>query len=355
MKTLKMRHTIFLEKVNPLKSQTEFFWDEILERKICYILSFCSYIPNSTNGQYNDCWSLSSKSIGDYFIENISSGTVEEMNMRYIEYCFSNKSKSTTHTVKIFQCSEWKINDIPQSITCFINLYSFLCNEIKENSLLVHSLYLPDSRVSVFISFAYIVESMLNNENTNDPMKIVKISKDQGHCGPLTKIDFAFLLRSVIEYFVKRNKLYIGRNMKIFNENYNNFIKKTHGKFIINDKKFYHFFNYANTLTKEKIRSYCGIENKICLFEEEDMKRKCSKFYKILNFQNKEKEFNPTSARKAIRYDNIPCFDEYLACYYRRNIDINDLVDNFVHANELAYLHINDIIRRIIICQASFI
>uniref|UniRef100_A0A0N4ZN16 Tyrosine-protein phosphatase domain-containing protein n=1 Tax=Parastrongyloides trichosuri TaxID=131310 RepID=A0A0N4ZN16_PARTI len=336
---------------NPQKNQIEIFWKEIIKRNISIILVFCSSIPNiKDNSQYNFDWPFSIKLFDDYIIEKTGKEEIKYMNMHYTKYKIKHKYDLQEHSIKIYYLSEWEINKIPESITEFIKLYVYLCKEAKGSPILLHSSYLPDSRISLFVMFIYIVEAMINNENRKNPMEIIKIAKDQGHCGPINIFEFAFLLRSVIEYFTKKEKLRISKSMRNYITQYNQFMEYGFSKINIFDNNLRSFMNYVNTLTPERIQTFYGIHNKICILNEQEIKRRCSKFYEMLEYQYNEVNDNDND-KKIIKYYNIPCYnDEILST--KKDCSKNEQLDEYLHGNVIKFPFSKNYDRKIILCQA---
>uniref|UniRef100_A0A0N4ZMM6 Tyrosine-protein phosphatase domain-containing protein n=1 Tax=Parastrongyloides trichosuri TaxID=131310 RepID=A0A0N4ZMM6_PARTI len=338
---------------NPHKCDIDLFWKQVFRRKIKVIINFSFTIPFEEDSQYNSFWLFDSNNLTDYKLEKITKENEIELGIYCIECKLCSLITNKSRNIKVFYVDEWDINSVPPSYIYITKLYDIICNNAKEDSVLFHTSYLPDSRISSMIAFVYIIESMVNDDKINDPLQIIRISKEYLHCGPLDKNDIALIIYNIFEYFSNIKIINNSRSMRKFRNIFINYTVNQPEQVIPVKSEYKNIFSYGLNLSKEKIRILHDITKKIALYNDDELQFMCSNFYNVLYFQNKEELGDEVNYKNVVRYENIPCLNSNPIYNIKdKKLYSDKLIDIFLHGNEFIYKTNQNKERNMIICQS---
>uniref|UniRef100_A0A0N4Z5M1 Tyrosine-protein phosphatase domain-containing protein n=1 Tax=Parastrongyloides trichosuri TaxID=131310 RepID=A0A0N4Z5M1_PARTI len=348
---------------NPFDYQSNEFWKEIFKRNISLIFSFKSPYSFLLQPQYDPNWIFDLKETDDFQFSKIEEHKYMNTSIFYTKLSIKNVKLKTKHQVKIFYIADWDINTPPQSLEYFISLYNLISTNSGRNPLLLHSTYHPDSRISLYVAFAYIVESLSKYDEEINPIGILQSAKKTGHCSIMDGNDFGFLICAIFEYFSKKEIWEESKRIRKFKNEYARDGKIFNKKVMSIGMKYRNILHYVSRLLcDQKIVSYYGVVDKFCMYDEKVLSRKCSNFYRFLHSQllgfikvngavSDDGGEESMYYRKFIRYIDVPCYDEGSVMDIDKS-NFNDYVGNFVHGNKFIYETANDSFRKFIICQS---
>uniref|UniRef100_A0A0K0E9Q8 Tyrosine-protein phosphatase domain-containing protein n=1 Tax=Strongyloides stercoralis TaxID=6248 RepID=A0A0K0E9Q8_STRER len=326
------------------------FWKMIISEQISTILFISSPIYSVNDELFKlylnlECESFDGLIINiqeKYMIEHLTT-TVIVLNLKMNEY--------QNYSVTIFIVDDWKINEIPESSTNLIDLYEEICNVANEFPILIHEINMPGSRTFTFIYFASIIERFINDKTIADPMIIIRIIKEQRSGGSLSLMECAFLLNSIIEYFLSKEILLQDEIMNSFFSNYNDYINSLYSKIQNIDMEKSNFLNYINNLDLERIRGFDDLIQRTYILPDNILKLICTQFYTTLE----EEKLNNLEGYKKIRYENVPSLNEYILYNSFGELTLNNINQNYLNLNHFFYQIKDKKYRKLIMSQAPLL
>uniref|UniRef100_A0A0N4ZEK9 Tyrosine-protein phosphatase domain-containing protein n=1 Tax=Parastrongyloides trichosuri TaxID=131310 RepID=A0A0N4ZEK9_PARTI len=292
----------------PMKLKNEEYIMAIDQESIKTIVTFKSSVPETAK-VFNDSDKIFTTCAYGSISTEIDKGTlIKNANVRFKHFVVEKKNLKIVSKIKLIEVYDWEINELPESISRFIDIYDKVTEIAGKDAVLLQCCHLPDPRVSLFAGFAYIVEGMINNKFFRNPINLLNEAKCLGHCGPLSLLEYGFLIASVFEYFIKKKIIKHDEKMKLFIENFNKY-KEEKNKMLLYrvDNKVYHtLLNYINSLTLEKVRTYYGIHKKVY-----DCSHHLDAICKVFSYVDKIQFQNSFGPPKPIKHRVYKMVDAY--------------------------------------------
>ncbi|CEF60811.1 Protein-tyrosine phosphatase,receptor/non-receptor type domain and Protein-tyrosine/Dual specificity phosphatase domain and Protein-tyrosine phosphatase, catalytic domain-containing protein [Strongyloides ratti] len=336
----------YIDKISPQKkyiisdgpsnNNINYFWELLYRENVKVIVAFIdieddnvNYWPKKSSQKYGN--------INVEFIKNLSANDISHLSIYHFQMTVDvGKPKEIT----LFHINNWKEHEIPKTDLYITKLYDVISSYSGNNITLIHSSKQPDSRSYIYLYFSCVYEVMKEKKNISNPMEIIKDIRENFYGGSISAIEYAFIIKSLISYFMEKNMLLDLINHRLeFNEQYKKYKYKYDSRNIYKDEKVKYFIRFVNMIDRGKLRY---LYDKFIITKKVDKKyitKKCSRFYAILQTPNKTK----------IRHPELPCYDKHSI-----NIGEKDStnVEGFIHANEMIYKYGNGKERKIIMCQA---
>uniref|UniRef100_A0A0N5C718 Tyrosine-protein phosphatase domain-containing protein n=1 Tax=Strongyloides papillosus TaxID=174720 RepID=A0A0N5C718_STREA len=253
------------------------------------------------------------------------------------------KDGGETKNLEIYHVSNWKENDIPQSDLQFVNMYQEIIKDSQKKNILIHSPEGTGARVYMFTYFACIYDALKTDNDTDCPLKIIKMMREQRYGGNIVPYEFAYVIKALVTNFFN-NKILVDFSSRRadFYSSYDTYFYdylRRQAKMDENVKK---FLDFVNIVDEGKIYEYKSVFDTLGRMDP-DILPEYSK-----RFQNAVKNHKEGKDKKRFRYSDIPCIDA-------NGITINgkpeDDKESFIHANKFEYKTVNGT-RKLILCQA---
>ncbi|CEF62422.1 Protein-tyrosine phosphatase, receptor/non-receptor type domain and Protein-tyrosine/Dual specificity phosphatase domain and Protein-tyrosine phosphatase, catalytic domain-containing protein [Strongyloides ratti] len=326
----------------PTKEKINYFWELLYRENVKVVIAFIDQQNNdiSIDDKNFNYWPKKKEKYGNVsvqFIKNLSVDEATHLSITKFEMTVNvGKPKELT----LFQVNNWNEHEIPRSDLYLTKLYDVISPYTGGSKILIHSPHQPDNRVYIFMYFSCIFEVMKKDINSTNPMIIIKNIRENFYGGSISAIEYTFIIKSLISYFMEKQMLIDLINHGLsFTEQYNNYKYKFDIYESYEDSPIKTFIKFVGLIDYGKLRYFYERFIKTQIINEKVLNKKCSRFYSILKTEKKNK----------IRYPEIPCFD-------RNSLNIGEKdstnVEGFIHANEMIYKYGEEKERKIIMCQA---
>uniref|UniRef100_A0A0N5A2D9 Tyrosine-protein phosphatase domain-containing protein n=1 Tax=Parastrongyloides trichosuri TaxID=131310 RepID=A0A0N5A2D9_PARTI len=364
----------------PTKENFASFWNMIINEGVKAIVAIIYQSENDTKEKYQQYWPVDTAKYGDIVVKNLG---IKESNVLLAKiYNLQIDDKGVIKTIPFYLIGGWKNGGIPDSPSELVELYNSISECADNGSVLIHSSSQPGSRTFLFTFFGAIVETLENGRNIDEEdqwngMLIMKRVREQIYGGALSGLEFAYLVISIIEYFVKKKILFEDDKIFYFHKCFNDYVHELKLKEASCVSPIKSFLLYVNSLDKGKIEALSVtfdtlnakkiLETECELFNEiEDIQRDLEELAKEKYVANKKKELNLKPDDKvpfpsmmfrekyfAIRWLDIPCLDANTVLGYD-STSSKDRFKDFMNANEFTY-KLNKFERKMIMCQAPLV
>ncbi|CEF67285.1 Protein-tyrosine phosphatase, receptor/non-receptor type domain and Protein-tyrosine/Dual specificity phosphatase domain and Protein-tyrosine phosphatase, catalytic domain-containing protein [Strongyloides ratti] len=326
----------------PTKEKINYFWELLYRENVKVVVTFIDQQNNdiSIDDKNFNYWPKKKEKYGNVtvqFIKNLSVDEATHLSITKFEMTVNvGKPKELT----LFQVNNWNEHEIPRSDLYLTKLYEVISPYTGGSKILIHSSHQPDNRVYIFMYFSCIFEVMKKDINSTNPMIIIKNIRENFYGGSISAIEYTYIIKSLISYFMEQNMLIDLINHGLsFTEQYNNYKYKFDIYESYEDSSIKSFIKFVGLIDYGKLRYFYERFIKTQIINEKVLNKKCSRYYAVLKTERKNK----------IRYPEIPCFD-------RNSINIGEKdstnVEGFIHANEMIYKYGEEKERKIIMCQA---
>uniref|UniRef100_A0A0N4ZNU0 Tyrosine-protein phosphatase domain-containing protein n=1 Tax=Parastrongyloides trichosuri TaxID=131310 RepID=A0A0N4ZNU0_PARTI len=350
----KYKINLFLK--TPHDHYIESFWEEIIKRNITTIFYFRSLMPeeNDYDYRYNNKL-FTTRNYGSYSVTVTAESKESNTYISYKNLTLISNDKGT-YFLKVYTIENWDINTPPVRVSYLYNLYSKLTCVSNSYNVLIYANLLPDSRVSLLVSYIYVIEVMKNDPSNDNFMIIIKTARKFKHIGPLSDHESIYLLESLLKYFVSKKILKNGKNMRRLTQDIDNYFKSYEELIECFPPQYDYIYHYIESLSDDKIKSYYGITKKFIIKDEKEMQRRCSYYYDVYGNQLecswvdnhcgcriKNKHHN-----YCIRYKNIPFYNDD-ELYDAKSNFVNEV---FIPGNLFKYRIFDSMERKLILCQS---
>uniref|UniRef100_A0A0N4ZWQ1 Tyrosine-protein phosphatase domain-containing protein n=1 Tax=Parastrongyloides trichosuri TaxID=131310 RepID=A0A0N4ZWQ1_PARTI len=287
-----------------------------------------TYWPNKTAAVYDD--------IKVEYVEDTNND--KNINIRMcFKLTYQNKEQKT---LIIYHVSDWKEYDMPLTTKFLTELYKSVSECAGKRTVLIHNSQSVGSRAFIFTFFSCIFEKMIENSITENPMEIIKEIRENCFGGNISRIEFAYIITTLIENFFDKGYLIDKDSIKLkFFEDFNAYvhespiaIKNARADLI----ELLKFLLVSDQLKVAEVINQC---KRVQVYPLDVLETKCQRHLKVMK----------TNSKNKLRYPRIYCLDYATICI--SGVPAND-VKSFIHANEMIYDMAGGKKRKLIMCQA---
>uniref|UniRef100_A0A0N4Z5M5 Tyrosine-protein phosphatase domain-containing protein n=1 Tax=Parastrongyloides trichosuri TaxID=131310 RepID=A0A0N4Z5M5_PARTI len=340
----------------PKTEEFNIFWEMIYEENVGVIVAIIYQNSSSNVKPYERYWPEKSQKYGDIMIENIGTQTYPKVSSSltrlHLKKIGEEKKKKPLY---IFFVYGWRRNTILYSFNELVMMDKIISTIADTSTVLLHTRDLPGTRIFMYIYFASIIQSMINDTTLSDPMEVIKPIREQRGGSSISGKEFVFLTGAVINYFVQNKLLIEDKDMEEFWKKYHKYILLINLKEVSMNEKIQSFLFYINLLDAGKIYGFSEIVKSTGMLSENELKVKCSKFYQVIETQIINDTIGSNIPYKN-RYDDVPCLDEtavYSGKHSGKDQKRDDIYNVFLNANIMKYKLMDGVNERsIIMCQA---
>ncbi|CEF59251.1 Protein-tyrosine phosphatase,receptor/non-receptor type domain and Protein-tyrosine/Dual specificity phosphatase domain and Protein-tyrosine phosphatase, catalytic domain-containing protein, partial [Strongyloides ratti] len=321
----------------PSSNNVSQFWEMIFEEKVQVIVAFVYNVVMNASEPFEIYWpTKKSTTYGKLTVINEGETDSFIKNVTTINFKIIKEGRNDI-ILRLFYVNDWKENTIPDNINNLAGLYEEVDKIAGNNPVLIHSSSINGPRTFLFVFFAGIVESLINDKIFYEPMKVIKKIKKQKHCSYISSIEYAYLIFSVVEYLA--NNKYILMNGLYFKyfEMFVNYAYNTMGKMKINDK-YLNLFKFFISLDTNYINRLVDLSDKEGILTSEEIKIKCQRSTLLNEY---EKQLPPPSRRMHGRRNHFPgqnCLDNN-AINFNISTNIRNPFDKMSMANEMTFIN----------------
>uniref|UniRef100_A0A0K0EKL1 6-cysteine protein n=1 Tax=Strongyloides stercoralis TaxID=6248 RepID=A0A0K0EKL1_STRER len=326
----------------PEPEKMQYFWELLYHEDVKVVIAFVYEREDFFSNKYNKYyWPQDKETYGKVTVEFLEK---EQTNLSFIAI---NRFKLTLNNgeskeLKIFHARNWREYNVPCSDFDFISLYKEVSECSKGGNVLLHSSQGTGSCVFIYTYFACIFEVMKDDKSVENPMDVIKKVREKRYEENMGTLEYAFIIKNLVLYFFDQKMLVDGIKFEgIFNKKIQTYIYNLENKKPITNTDIETFTKFANTLDSKKFTSLCENFSKVEVLSNEDLQKRCSRFYAVSQLKNIKK----------IRDPNIPCLD--LTSVSIKGKTSKD-TDGFIHANMMTYKYKGKKERKIIMCQGPF-
>uniref|UniRef100_A0A0N5BKT6 Tyrosine-protein phosphatase domain-containing protein n=1 Tax=Strongyloides papillosus TaxID=174720 RepID=A0A0N5BKT6_STREA len=322
------------------------FWQMVYEEDIGTIVAIIYDTKSLDADEYPDDvywkWKTKKRVFGKVIVTRLEEIKVNALFVTG-QKILLEKDGGETKNLEIYHVSNWKENDIPQSDLQFVNMYQEIIKDSQKKNILIHSPEGTGARVYMFTYFACIYDALKTDNDTDCPLKIIKMMREQRYGGNIVPYEFAYVIKALVTNFFN-NKILVDFSSRRadFYSSYDTYFYdylRRQAKMDENVKK---FLDFVNIVDEGKIYEYKSVFDTLGRMDP-DILPEYSK-----RFQNAVKNHKEGKDKKRFRYSDIPCIDA-------NGITINgkpeDDKESFIHANKFEYKTVNGT-RKLILCQA---
>uniref|UniRef100_A0A0N4Z429 Protein-tyrosine-phosphatase n=1 Tax=Parastrongyloides trichosuri TaxID=131310 RepID=A0A0N4Z429_PARTI len=337
-----------IRQYSKMVSDEKYVCEKTKQTKIIKTLESEDVVIDSGEDPFNETLVKCSKEIGNkiqaHYVSDvspkrtyiISDGPRKESIMHFFKMLFLE------NVVHIFHISDWKEFDLPIFPKSIIELYKGVSEVAGDKTVLVQNSRGVEPRVFIFVYFRCILEKMITDGTTSNPMEIVKMVRERCQGGNISVSEYSFLITSLITYFFENGFLVDKSDERIkLRSDFDDFMYEA--RYVENDvdKNLVPLVRFIKATDAGKLldivkesRDVQKVRNK-CVTRE-----KCRRFFAVLR---------DPKLKGRIRYDSVSCLDN-------ASVFIGDgptfELSSFIHANEMIYDIKGGFKRKIIMCQA---
>uniref|UniRef100_A0A0N5BDB0 Protein-tyrosine-phosphatase n=1 Tax=Strongyloides papillosus TaxID=174720 RepID=A0A0N5BDB0_STREA len=332
---------IYIISDHPTPQLIPQYWEMIYHENVSVALSFHYRCPGDDATIWQNFWPHCDVSYGNLKIFKEESITQKLKHVTEYVY-YVGIDNLPVKKVTIFHVEKYKEHVMPRSTYGIVELYKLVSSIAGKQRVLIDSKYGVDSSAFIYTYFACIIESMLKDKTLYNPMEIIKEVRKCRYGGDIGAVEYGFILKAIVDYFVSENILYDLERYNKFSTNYNDYTSTINLRVSNVTSELRTFMTFINILDKGLVKQLSlGIKT-VGRLDITSLKKNCSRWYEIEN----DKEL-----RLKNRYHDIPCLDKY-ALYSGEWPIYNTDISTYINANELSYFITKELKRTLIMCQA---
>ncbi|CEF67711.1 Protein-tyrosine phosphatase, receptor/non-receptor type domain-containing protein [Strongyloides ratti] len=276
----------------PTKEKLNYFWELLYRENVKVVVAFIDQPDNdiSIDDKNFNYWPKKKEKYGNVtvqFIKNLSVDEASHLSITKFEMTVNvGKPKELT----LFHVKNWNEHEIPRSDLYLTKLYEVISPYTGGSKILIHSSHQPDNRVYIFMYFSCIFEVMKKDINSTNPMIIIKNIRENFYGGSISAIEYTFIIKSLISYFMEKQMLIDLINHGLtFTEQYNNYKYKFDIYESYEDSSIKSFIKFVGLIDYGKLRYFYERFIRTQIINEKVLNKKCSRFYSILKTERKNK------------------------------------------------------------------
>ncbi|CEF59872.1 Protein-tyrosine phosphatase,receptor/non-receptor type domain and Protein-tyrosine/Dual specificity phosphatase domain and Protein-tyrosine phosphatase, catalytic domain-containing protein [Strongyloides ratti] len=320
----------------PSSDNVSQFWEMIFEEKVRVIVAFVYNVVISASEPFEIYWptkkstkygklTVINEGETDSFIKNVTT-----INFKII------KEGGDKIIVTLFYANYWKENTIPDKINNLPDLYEEVNKIAGKKPVLVHSSSINGPRTFLFVFFAGIVESYINDQTFFEPIDVIRKIRQQKHGGYISAMEYVFLIFSVVEYMVKNQYLLNDYNYNRYSNFYYGYLSGIKERIKNIDGKYSNVLKFFIHLDENKLYWLVDMADKVGKLTNNELKIKCKRSILLTEYEKKIHVLSGKLNGLRNRFSGLHCLDKH-AIDYTISTDVKHPFDKMSMANVITF------------------